>query len=274
MEGVKKEVQLKVEEARKKWKRNIPTTNRSATKQEYDCEICQDKGFYQPPDQQKVVRCRCSKDKQLKKKLRSARIPARFKESRLANFEFKATSHKQAYQHALVLVNRIDRFIQNNWGLYLQGPPSQGKTKLQASIINELCVDDDYLGVMVNVRELLSDLKDAIGEGRLNEMLRAIGENKIIALNDLTGGKRPTDSFTEFERGIIYRLVDAVYEKSKTMIITAKYNYEWLQDKLGQDVRDRIQEMCGQSVVMKGYNWRRKAGEKRDQVVSKLVDRL
>ncbi len=218
-----------------------------------------------------MVECSCNRIKQIKKKIRSARIPARFKDSRLDNFEFKAISHKNAYHHALVLVEEIDKFINNNWGLYIQGPPSQGKTKLQASIVNELCVDDDYLGVMVNVRELLSDLKDAIGEGRLNEMLTAIGENEIIALNDLTGGKRPADTFTEFERGIIYRLIDAVYEKSKTLIITAKYNYNWLEDKLGQDVRDRIQEMCGKSIIMKGYNWRRKAGAKRDKVVAEMI---
>ncbi|GAB6100163.1 hypothetical protein JCM16358_20420 [Halanaerocella petrolearia] len=221
-----------------------------------------------------MVECSCNKSKKVKKKIRSAKIPARFKKSRLNNFQFKDVSHKQAYQHAQVLVKEIDKFINHNWGLYIQGPPSQGKTKLQASIVNELCVDDDYLGVMVNVRELLSDLKDAVGEGRLNEMLGAIGENKIIALNDLTGGKRPTDSFTEFERGIIYRLIDEVYEENKTLIITTKYNYDWLQDKLGQDVRDRIQEMCGQSIVMKGYNWRRKAGEKRDQVVKQMINNL
>ncbi|AGB40444.1 DNA replication protein [Halobacteroides halobius DSM 5150] len=265
MELVKNEVELGAEKVRKNWRKNIQTTDQEL-EEDYDCSLCQDRGFYQPEGKEEMVRCKCNQLKTFRKKIRSARIPTRFKNSRLDNFEFKAVSHKKAHQHAVVLAKEVDKFIANNWGLYLQGPPSQGKTKLQASIVNELCVEEDYLGVMVNVREFLSDLKDAIGEGRLNEMLRAIGENQIVALNDLTGGKRPTDSFTEFERGVLYRLIDAIYEKSKTIIITAKYNYDWLQDKLGQDVRDRIQEMCGQSIIMRGYNWRRQAGEERDEL--------
>ena len=208
------------------------------------------------------MECKCVKNKRIDNRLLSAKVPERFKSARLDNFELRCSSHKEAYQHAVVLVEKIDEFATNNWGLYLQGPPSQGKTRLQASIVNELSVDRGYSGVMVNVRELLSELKDAVGNGNLNQTLKAIQQNQIIALNDLTGGKFARDEFTEFERGIIYRLVDAVYEKNKVIVITAKYNYEWLEDKLGQDVRDRIQEMCSYGVIMKGYNWRRKTSKR------------
>ena len=95
--------------------------------------------------------------------------------------------------------------------------------------------------------------------------------NDIIALNDVTGGKRQQDTFTEFERGIIYRLVDAVYEENKVLVISGKFNYNWIKDKLGLDIRDRIFEMCGKPIVMKGYNWREKAGEKRDQKVKQMI---
>lgn len=209
---------------------------------------------------------------QIKNKVKSAEIPDRFKESRVDDLKPKHPTHKKAYNHAKAMILNIDEFIEENWGLFVYGPPSQGKTEVQACIVNELCIDRDYSGIMVNVKRLLGDLKDAVGKGNLNEVLRTIQSNQIIALNDITGGKRPKDGFTEFERGVIYELIDAVYEKKKSIIITGKFNYDWMKDKLGKDVRDRMIQMCGfEPVLMKGHNFRVEDGKRRDRQVAKMI---
>ncbi|SNY19304.1 IstB-like ATP binding protein [Orenia metallireducens] len=173
------------------------------------------------------------------------------------------------------MILNIDKFIKNNWGLFIYGPPSQGKTEVQSCVVNELCIDKDYKGIMVNVKRLMGDLKDAVGKGTLNKILDTIKKNEIIALNDITGGKRPQDEFSPFERGIIYELVDAVYEKEKTLIITGKYNYDWVEDKLGTDVKDRIIQMCGiEPILMKGHNFREEHGKKRDAEVKKMIQKI
>ena len=255
--------------------KNTQITNRNndfGELENYDCQKCKDTGAIKTEKGHAI--CDCVKEKAIKNKISAAEIPERFKDARLSNFETKCHDHEIAFCHAKALVANIDRFITNNWGLYIDGPPSQGKTRLQASIVNELCVDRGYLGIMVNVRKLLSDIKDAVGDNSLNEILDAIQENKIIAFNDLTGGKRSNDSFTSFERGIIYRLVDAAYEEQKSIIISSKFNYEWVGDKLGRDVKDRLIEMCGGEITMTGYNWRKKAGKERDQQVENMVNQI
>lgn len=244
---------------------------------DYKCEKCQDTGYIQKKDGNNgfiIKDCQCKINKRINEKLKDSKIPLRFKNDRIENFKTPNESYKNSKDHAKVFIKNIDKFISNNWGLFLRGKPSTGKSNLQAIIMNHLCVDNDYTGIMVNVTKLLRRLKGAIKDNSLNDLLDTINKCQIIALNDITGGKRPQDEFTSWERTILYDIFDSIYEEKKAIIITGKFNYQWIEDKLGTDIVDRIKEMCGEGLVLEGKNWREEAGDKRDDIVNQMLKEI
>ena len=127
------------------------------------------------------------------------------------DFDFQPAINKQQILDLMTL-----RFIENKENILFVGSSGVGKTHLATSIGIE-CAKHRYSTYFISFQDLISQLKKALSENRLDIRLRHFCKYKILIIDEI--GYLPIDIDAA---NLFFQLISKRYEKHCT-IITTKY---------------------------------------------------
>ncbi|MBI2185948.1 MAG: ATP-binding protein [Acidobacteria bacterium] len=212
------------------------------------CAICDDTGWktIEVDGVARVSRCDCWRERTIQQYLASARIPRRYQQCDLSNFDTGISSHRQAHQ-------KITRFIEQfpvvDRGLLLHGDHGVGKTHLAVALLKDVIRLKGARGLFYETRDLLKLVRDTYttqSEATELEVLRPVFEAELLVLDDI--GSEKKSEWVEETLGLV---INTRYSERRVTVITT--NLQDLTDdthpnsimfKLGGRIRSRLFEMC------------------------------
>jgi len=245
-----------------------------------ECPRCFDTGWIQVETKAGPAarRCSCHEAKTESAVLLRTRIPTRYRDCTLANFEVHDDSHKDALR---ISRKFISNFPAQDIGLLFIGPCGVGKTHLATAILAELVTKKRAAGVFYDFRDLIRDIQATFvpdSDVSESDVLRPIFESDVLVLDEL-GAQR---SSTWVEETIFY-IINRRYNERRLTIFTSNYPdtsetaddrapmfkktagfgatrkpEDTLVDRIGVRLRSRIYEMC-KVVEISGQDYRKVA---------------
>jgi DNA replication protein DnaC len=104
-------------------------------------------------------------------------------------------------------------------------------------------------------------------EEGLLRLVDDLSQVDLLHLDDL-GAERATDWVLEQ----LYAIVNARYEEQRSLVITTNLQPEELADQLGPRIVSRINEICGDPVLLMGEDKRSLAGPAVDHTTSYMEE--
>jgi len=189
------------------------------------------------------------------------RIPRRYRDKELKNFEVLNKNLK-------AVLKKVDDYIEGESfkegrGLFFLGLPGVGKTHLAVAVLKEFFRKRRIVGTFYDTNELLMNLKmsfDKYSSGG-REILEEVINTPILVLDDLGAEK-----LSDWAREILHYIIVKRYNELLPIIITSNINInldkkenifsESIEERLGSSIASRIYEMCD-IVEIKGIDLRR-----------------
>lgn len=204
-------------------------------------------------------RCRCRTQIAPAKLLEAARIPRRYSECSLSNYQPATNNGFQlrAFNYAYRLVCEypaVDR------GLLFTGTCGVGKTHLSVAILRGL-IEKGIPCLFYEFGSLLKEIQNSynpLSQTSELKVLASVIDAEVLVLDEL-GASKPTD----WVRDTMMQIINARYNNRKLTIFTTNYldgrrteHDETLEDRIGVRLRSRLYEMC-KTVQIEGEDYRR-----------------
>ena len=206
-------------------------------------------------------RCRCRSLDLQTRLLEAARIPRRYSECSLSNYQPAKDNGSQlrAFNYAYRLV--CD-YPGNDRGLLFMGSMGVGKTHLSVAIMRGLIEKKSVSCLFYEFGSLLKEIQNSynpVSQTSELKVLAPIFEVDVLVLDEL-GASKPT----EWVRDTMMQIIGTRYNEKRRTIFTTNYlddrrcpNDETLEDRIGGRLRSRLYEMC-RTVLIEGEDWRRR----------------
>jgi DNA replication protein DnaC len=224
--------------------------------------------------------CDCRKVTKVTTLLKRARIPERYRQCSLENFDTNRAGGDPSLAYARMMAQKfVDGYpaTTNGHGLLLIGKTGLGKTHLAAAILHPLVVEKGVRGLFWHYRELLREMQNAYSsEVQTTEMqvLRPVFDAEVLVLDEL-GASKPTTWILD----AIELILNTRYNRRLTTIVTTNFPDEpetnadtdlrrtakggtTLGDRIGERMRSRLAEMCV-TVQISGQDYRQNEGRAR-----------
>jgi DNA replication protein DnaC len=229
----------------------------------------------------RVTRCDCQLEARKQTLLAAARIPKRYEDCELSNFEFEG-SYSRLAPARMAACRFVEEYPLNRTGLLLVGNAGRGKTHLAVGIAKTLirekgveCLFYDYADLLKEIQNSYNPSVQATELGLLGPLFRA----EVLVLDDL-GSVRPT----EWRWDTVRLILNTRYNDSLTTIITTNFpdqaaagaldldaprvsesfataraaaREDTLGDRIGERMRSRLHEMC-RVIKVEGEDFRQR----------------
>jgi DNA replication protein DnaC len=229
-----------------------------------------------------VVRCDCALQARGGRLLVAARIPRRYEERDLGNFDLFPGADPSLERARLVAAGFIENYPGESTGLMFVGPCGVGKTHLAVAILRELILTRGVVGLFCDYRELLKEIQNSYNASVSTtelQVLRPVFEAEVLVLDEL-GAVKPT----EWVWDTVSHILNTRFNEKKTTIITTNYpdepplaangesvvrsfsaaeqaraaaRRETLGDRITERMRSRLHEMC-RTIAMHGQDFRQR----------------
>jgi len=228
------------------------------------CPLCFDTGW------QVVIglgarQCECRERTKYSRLLTKARIPTRYANCSLDNYEPQGRPGSDeiiSQAKAKMDCNGFVREYPNvDFGLLLVGECGLGKTHLAVGIIKAILSKIHISCLFYDFRDLLKEIQDSYNPSTSTSELKVLSpiyEAELLVLDEL-GATKPT----AWVQDTMTQIINRRYNNKKITIFTSNYldtpslNYgETLQERLGVRLRSRLYEMC-KIVHIKGEDYRK-----------------
>ena len=207
---------------------------------------------------QSLKPCSCRGVRSVLSKIRRlyqiSKIPTKYRFHRLNHFEISHADDDvtrcltQAYDNAEYFLEELYTNKKKNGdfvrGWYFHGPPGSGKTLLSCLILNECILRYQLNARYVKIaRDFLNQIKASYNQesgfyGQGESIMKQFYQVDILVLDDFG-----IQQDTEWEKRMLYDLIDTRYEYAKTTIITSNLQPEELEPLFGGRILSRIKEM-------------------------------
>jgi DNA replication protein DnaC len=206
-------------------------------------------------------RCRCRTQDSRAKLLEAARIPRRYEECSLGNYQptNNNCSQLQAFNYAYRLAREYPSVGR---GLLFMGTCGVGKTHLSVAILRELIEKKGVSCLFYEFGSLLKEIQNSYNQVSQTSELKVLTpviEAEVLVLDEL-GATKPTD----WVRDTMMQVINTRYNDKKLTIFTTNYTdmrrtptEETLEDGIGARLRSRLYEMC-KTVIIEGEDFRRR----------------
>ena len=181
-------------------------------------------------------------------KIGSAAIPERFKNKTLDSYVAKTSGQKKALAFAKEYAKNFDQIIKTGRSAIFVGKVGTGKTHLAAGIALSI-MKQQRSPVFVTVQRLIRRVKDSwrTKEETESEVINAFATPDLLILDEVG-----VQFGSEFEKQLLFDVLNERYEKVKPSILLSNIPNEQLSDYLGERVMDRLRENGGALI---GFNW-------------------
>lgn len=167
--------------------------------------------------------------------LAASRLTKRFRERTFGNFV-----PRPGTEAALAACRRFVEDYPTARGVVLTGLAGVGKTHLVAACANAL-LDRGVRVIFATVPDVLADMRRAVKEDTLEDVMVELRECDVLCLDDL-GAERVTGSGFVPEQ--LYRLLNYRYEQELPVLATSNLDADALAEQLGDRIVSRLAEMC------------------------------
>ncbi len=192
---------------------------------------------------------------EIKRLYKLSSIPPKYRFRKIHEFEIAhenpsiARCLAQAYDNAEHFLEEIykqkttrEGFVR---GWYFHGLPGSGKTMLACLILNEAILRYQYGVRYVKVaRDFLDQIRASYNQesgfyGKGDNIINELYQIDLLVLDDFG-----VQQDTEWEKRMLYNLIDTRYEYAKTTIITSNLEPKELRTLFGGRLLSRIKEMA------------------------------
>ncbi|MBB6448209.1 primosomal protein DnaI [Geomicrobium halophilum] len=176
--------------------------------------------------------------------VKSMYVSAEFKKASFENVETDETDGRAIAAHQAFEFAREANPGEDGQGLYLHGMFGVGKTYMMAAIANKLA-DRHIQSLLVYAPEFFREMRQAIGEGTVNEKIDAVKTAPILMLDDL-GAETMSNWIRDDVLGAIlqYRMT----EKLPT-VYTSNWDYEELEEHLAYSNKGGEERMKAKRIM-------------------------
>ena len=241
------------------------------------CPLCQDTGWQQVENGgvSGVARCECTKRSRMGRILEEARIPLRYADCELSNFEIVPGLTTRSVEQAKLA---SERFVEEYGvsappliGLLFVGKPGVGKTHLAVGIIKRLMREKAVACLFRTFPELLKEIQLSYNKiSNISEfsLMSPVLDTEVLVLDEL-GGQKPSSWVLD----TVGFVLNHRYNDNKTTILTTNFPDhaehgnakkgvgDALVDRVGDRMRSRLYEMC-KTIDMKGDDFRLRMKQK------------
>ena len=181
-------------------------------------------------------------------KIGSAAIPERFKDRTLDSYVAKTSGQQKALAFAKEYAENFDQVIKTGRSAIFVGKPGTGKTHLAIGIALSI-MQQQRSPVFVTVQRLIRRVKDSwrTKEETESDVINAFASPDLLILDEVG-----VQFGSEFEKQILFDVLNERYEKLKPSILLSNIHSDQLSDYLGERVTDRLRENGGALI---GFNW-------------------
>jgi DNA replication protein DnaC len=228
------------------------------------------------PDGSRVARdCDCRIARRATRMMQQARIPQRYADCTLDNYDTHFPSADPSLKLALLQARNFVKTYPletQGKGLLLTGSIGVGKTHLAIGILQSLIADRGAKGLFYDYRDLLKEVQNSYDrkvDQSEREVLTPVFEAEVLVLDEL-GAAKPT----EWVWDTVAHILNTRYNDRRTTIITTNYaniaplgqdtrgpraamREETLGDRVTERMRSRLMEMCV-SIEITGEDFRQK----------------
>lgn len=225
----------------------------------------------------RAQQCECVKRRIAAKRIRNARIPERYENCRIGNYQLLPGPYEQFQAAAMLATSAFVEHARTRTqdGLVFIGTVGVGKTHLAVSILNELLTTAPHLRCLFrDYRELLSEIRYSFNpETSATEetVLDPVFTADVLLIDEL-GAERATDWVLD----TVSRILNTRYNRCRATILTTNYpdlpptdadvsrlsrrapRSETLGDRITEPMRSRLHEMC-KVIEIHGEDFRSRA---------------
>ena len=181
-------------------------------------------------------------------KIGKAAIPDRFKDRTLDSYIAKTSGQQTALAFCKEYANNFDEVLKTGRSAIFCGRVGTGKTHLAIGIALSI-MQQQRSPVFVTVQRLIRRVKDSwhTKEETESEVIEAFASPDLLILDEIG-----VQFGSEFEKQILFDVLNERYEKLKPSILLSNIPKEQLGEYLGERVADRLRENGG---IMIPFDW-------------------
>ena len=181
-------------------------------------------------------------------KVKTALIPERFKDRTLNSYIAKTSDQKTALAFAKEYAENFDQVMKTGRSAIFVGKVGTGKTHLAVGIALSI-MEQQRSPLFTTVQRLVRRVKDSwrTKEETESEVIEAFASPDLLILDEIG-----VQFGSEFEKQILFDVLNERYEKLKPSILLSNIPREQLGEYLGERVTDRLRENGGKMIP---FDW-------------------
>ena len=189
-------------------------------------------------------------------KIGKAAIPERFKDRTLDSYIAKTSGQQTALAFCKEYANNFDEVLKTGRSAIFCGRVGTGKTHLAIGIALSI-MQQQRSPVFVTVQRLIRRVKDSwhTKEETESEVIEAFASPDLLILDEIG-----VQFGSEFEKQILFDVLNERYEKLKPSILLSNIPKEQLGEYLGERFADRLRENGGKMIPFDWDSHRRNDG--------------